>query len=754
MATTELVGTFSRERNRFPGDAIVGELEDGTTVVGKAVEGDLVRGLSYRFFGNWTKHYRYGNQFRFTQVVKCEPHSRRGVVTYLEKYAPWIGPSTAGQLYDAFGQDAVQVLRTEPDRAAAAVKRLTPEHASEAAESLTRVAYMENCKIDLLDLFAKRGFPKTLIDACIQKWGPNAPDRIKRDPYVLLTNKLPGCGFKRTDRMYLELGKKPSRLKRQAICAWHAINSDTCGNTWHSVGKAVECVEQNVAGTELRTSRAIEMMMRAGWMAERVEVTERGDRVIWVADKAKAQAEEYVANRLKQLTASGQAPLWPVVSMRDGLSFHQADRLLLALDGPVGVLAGTPGTGKTYTAASLIKRIVAEHGEGSVAVAAPTGKAAVRCAGAMQRYGLKLDACTIHRLLGVQKQDQADGGGWRFVHNEDLPLPFKFVVIDETSMLDTDLAASLLAACQPGTHVLFIGDPYQLAPVGHGAPLRDLIAAGLPYGELSEIHRNAGDIVRACAAIKNGVPWQASERIDLKNGANFKHIERDTPEEVLAALSDCIGRLAEKYDPIFDVQVLVAVNAKSQLSRHSLNRVLQEQLNRTGRRVDGNPFRVGDKLIVLKNSMFPAVRPKDSANNEDADPREFVANGEVGRVIEITPTLTTVALPPPDRVVKIPVSKAKEQEGEEQSNATDVDLAYAITTHKSQGSGFPVTIIVLDDYPGAAQVASREWVYTAISRAEKLCITIGKKATADTWCRRVSLKDRKTFLTELLKGAA
>src|SRR5262249_19287872 len=161
-----------------------------------------------------------------------------------------------------------------------------------------------------------------------------------------------------------------------------------------------------------------------------------------------------------------------------------------------------------------------------------------------------------------------------------------FIIVDETSMLDTDLAAALLTACSPGTHILFVGDPYQLPPVGHGAPLRDMIAAGMPTGELTEIRRNAGLIVHACAAIKDGRHFAVADRFDPAAGANLRHIEAESPRAAVDWCKQILRRFRDadprRFDPVWDVQVLVAVNQRSLVSRTELNRELQGELNPTG----------------------------------------------------------------------------------------------------------------------------------------------------------------------------
>src|SRR5581483_2766975 len=207
---------------------------------------------------------------------------------------------------------------------------------------------------------------------------------------------------------------------------------------------------------------------------------------------------------------------------------------------------------------------------------------------------------------------------------------------------DTSLAASLFAARATGCHILIVGDPNQLPPVGHGAPLRDLIAAGLPYGELREIRRNAGTIVRACAQIRDGVAFEVDERLDLaaespKNLAVVPAMNIDG--QVKAMLSAIERSKAIGVDPVWGVQVLVPVNAKSKLSRKELNSILQRELNKSGRKAGNNPFMVGDKIVNTKNGFFPVANGSEANGDDvhmDDDGKVFVANGELAEVVEVS----------------------------------------------------------------------------------------------------------------------
>lgn len=443
---------------------------------------------------------------------------------------------------------------------------------------------------------------------------------------------------------------------------------------------------------------------------------------------------------------------WPNINSIQGLSPHQEEglRSLLAR-GRLAVLAGGPGTGKTYCAAALIRAWIDQHGAESIAIAAPTGKAAVRITEAMIANGLTLRAKTIHSLLKVS--DGGNGSVWKFEHCEGNPLPQRLIVCDESSMLDTSLACSLFAALEEDAHVLLVGDVHQLPPVGHGAPLRDIIAAGAPHCRLTEVRRNAGSIVRACHSIARGekIVWDETLDWRAEEPRNLKLVQAATPQiqidKMLAAI-----RLVERegFDPIADIQVLAAVNAKSPLARKALNAILQTTLNPYGERAGRNPFAVGDKIVNLKNGFFPL---------KDKEDKVFVANGEIGRVTESYERRTIATLVGPDReivipqgAVKAPAADSDEAPAEEQTDTgCSWDLAYALSCHKSQGSEFPVVLIMLDTYPGARRICSREWLMTAVSRAKRICLGIGLGQTAADMINKLSLANRKTFLVEQIR---
>lgn len=444
---------------------------------------------------------------------------------------------------------------------------------------------------------------------------------------------------------------------------------------------------------------------------------------------------------------------WPDAFTIPGISEHQAQQLDRALAGRIGILGGSPGTGKTYTVAKLIASMlesgmVAEH---NIGIGAPTGKAAVRLTENLQKNGLNLRARTWHSLLGIAKNSESDG--WGFLHTEDNPLPYSVLIGDESSMMDLSLMLAVFRARAQGVHVLLVGDVNQLPPVGSGAPLRDMIAARVPYGELREIKRNSGGIVEACAAIRDSEPWL---HFTQAKGSNIRITDDGSSDEILDSIGDQLTRASiAKLNPIWDVQVLCAVNDGSKLSRKALNEYLQDRLN-PGPKTEGTIFRVRDKAVCLKNGWFKSVDPirasdEDIQSNDDGE--VFVANGELAEIVSIDAQRIVARLENPAREVIVPLRKNSDDEGNgpAKSGIGVWDLGYALSVHKSQGSEWRRVLTILDPYPGARMICDRAWIYTAISRAQEQSILIGSNSLADRFCRVAKIESRKTFLRELIQ---
>lgn len=777
--------------------------------VGNSEEGELRTYLTYRWYGSWHDDPKWGRQFKFETFTPAKPHGRAGVIRYLQQCSG-IGEQTAVELWNLFNADAVRMCREHPDIIASKIRRLSLAQCKANAEKLKELQSLEDTSIELIDLLSGRGFPKNTIRAAINKWGNKAHEVISRDPFKLMAFR--GCGFLRCDAMWKDLGLPLGKMKRQYYSLWYAVTRDTKGNTWIPEHAARRFMQENVGDVEVNFEKAVRVAVRAGLLQTKTYCPRChgrgrsmepdlffGDSLVemrcpqcqgsggsrWLADSRKASDEDHVAMRLAE--ASFETPKWPVIhpakAGERGPTSHQVNEYLKCRDGVIALLLGSPGTGKTFLAAAVVKAIISAYGSGNVAIAAPTGKAAVRCTESMASYGINLHAVTIHSLLGVES---AEDGEWSFRHNAKTPLPYQFIIIDESSMLDTSLLNSLLAARGRGTHILFIGDPNQLPPVNHGAPLRDMIAAGIPHGKLTEIKRNAGTIVTVCAAIRDGKPFTLDDELDLNppcpecNGSGRRPARDYQPAEAgenpceacngtgrgapknlvlipatkskaIAAIEERIAKLKETgVDPIWQIQVVVAVNKRSPLARLPLNERLQNVLNPDGYRVEGNPFRVGDKVICLDRSSFP-----DADNDGE---KVAIANGEFGRVYQVEPRKTWIEFSNPTRRAIVGTSPQRKKSGggddEESGTGCDIDLGYACTCHKMQGSDCEYVLVALDDYPGATGphgICSREWAFTGISRPKLAGFLIGLPSTLRAMCARTVLDKRKTFLKEMFE---
>jgi len=732
------------------------------SILGNAEPGELKAQLPFRFWGRWdNSNSQYGPSFRFDSFASVQPHNQAGIVKYLQQ-AKHVGPAIAHALWDAFRGDAVKELREEPEQAAEAigVRQFTPEKAREAAETLHELKAAEDLTIQLYDLFDGRGFGKACVRQSLTLWGAAAHDILTRWPHRAMA--LRGVGFLKADKFYLDLGHDPAKLKRQAYCLTYATlkASDGEGHTWVEWQKGIDYLKAAVGGTQVTPEKALTLAVRGKILKVRKDQFGK----VWSADIRRANAEEYCCRKLADKMAHDSIE-WPSVDQEDfsELTDHQRSELRRALGGPVGILGGRPGTGKSFTLVRLVRAIQKMHGQGCVKVMAPTGKAAQRVKELMAEAKLAgTNPTTIHSGLGVQAVDE---GGWEFQHDEANPLAARFVIVEEASMLGTGLFRSLLAAIPRGCGLLLVADVNQLPPVEYGAPVRDMLEAGLPSGELVEIHRNAGTIVRVCSAIIDREPWEPDEQFDLQaeNPKNLilRHCKGSQAPNVICEILGDI-RDNSPFDAVWDAQVLVAVNKRSTLGRVALNKRLQDLLNPAV--ADKNirtPFRASDKVIQLKNQFIPFATRSRKGEWSSADEKALIANGEIGKVLVAEEKKTVVQFPSTLKPVIVFRGAGKpasdEKNGDEAGTGCDLDLAYAVTTHKSQGSQWPVVIYCLDEYPGASGphgVMSREHVYTGLSRAQKVCIAVGAKHVADSVCRRAVLQERKTFMAETIRQIA
>jgi len=393
------------------------------------------------------------------------------------------------------------------------------------------------------------------------------------------------------------------------------------------------------------------------------------------------------------------------------LTDEQNQAVCMAHENRLSVLTGGPGTGKTEVTRKIVNQAM-DSGK-IVSLCAPSGKAAKRLSEATNQ-----SASTIHRLL----EAKMEAGEFVFTRGKVVPLECQLLICDETSMVSNDLAASLLRAVNSSkTQVLFVGDHNQLPSIGPGAVLRDMLnCENIPHVNLEKIHRNSGDIVNSCHRIKDGLSYTPSAKLDPETGLNIRHIEQSNSKKIVEIIRDLISlRLpARGYDPIWDVQVLSPTNTRTAMSCEGINTSLQNALN-LSKPIEGTKFRPGDKAIQTKN--------------EEVD-GEYVVNGDLCKIISVNKKEIVAEFFDPNRVVKF------------SKKFNHLLLAYSITCHRFQGSEAPVIIIPV--HKSFSFIVNRPWIYTAISRAKQICITVGQFRAIETAIKVEVAGKRKTMLVE------
>jgi exodeoxyribonuclease V alpha subunit len=729
----------------FKNGFVIARLSDGETVKGDMSE--PVSGQEYRFQGEWEDNPRYGRQFKFVSYQAEIPQTEDGIFNYIVDTAKWVGPKRAKEIVEAWGTQALEVLKHNPLLVAVCIRGITLEKAESISNDLMDNEDQEVAAIDLESLLGGHHLPKRTIPELIKKYQGRAVEVVKENPYIL--QEIRGIGFVKADNVATKsIGIDKESEARRHAATLHVLKSasETFGHTWIPLEDYEEKLQKLIG-------------IPSDGIITKIKDVELQDSLVALSDLA--HDERQVAGTIEMLLGK-KAIEAPIVADFEGLAGDQREALTKALGKKVFILTGAPGTGKTYT---LQRMIQAFEDQGLVvALAAPTGKAAKRMTEVIGR-----SASTIHRLLEPMPVHTPDGLKFIFSKGKLEPIKADVVVIDEFSMVDISLAASLLNALGSGTTLLIVGDHYQLPSVGPGSVLRDLLAAEIPSHELNEIKRNTGEIVKTCHAIKDGRPIFPSDTLKLSEGRNMRHIECSDPEIIQGVIRDLvINRLPsreEKYDPVWDIQVLSPRNEDNPLSCKTLNEILQAALNPRGASVGNTQFRIGDKVIQRKNEIIEqgnqfcaACGLEGSAcrkckSSFEALPSAYLVNGDLGTVryhdnaVRLVGKLGRrhepthrlfVDFRDPHRTVGISLKEHH------------LALAYCLTIHKMQGSEAPV--IILPVHSSFGLFFNRELIYTAISRARDICITVGQWGAVEQAAQRVGNNKRITRLTKLLQG--
>jgi len=688
----------------------------------------------YIFYGKYVTHHKFGTQFHASAFTEHEPLGEIGCLRYLTQL-PGIGGVTAEKIWRKYGNQAIKTLRENFQKVYDETSGVSVNVLREASEELRAKHGNEYVMTHLIELFAGYGFPKNLSARVIKLWGVDAPRKIKAAPYELL--KFSGVGFLRCDQLYIKEGHDPAALERQMHCIRHEIKRDSDGHTWFSIPWAQECLEKHIAGTSIRRREAI-----VKGIEENVFAVQRDADNPYIALAENARAEEHIAAKIKMILEDKAA--WPSVDHDTLLTDHQKEIIKHATRDRIGILSGSAGTGKTTTAGQLIYHLINHESidESEIAIVAPTGKAAVRITEVMAASGIPLTATTIHSFLGVQHVTENYGQDFKFNYDETNQVEKKYIIVDEMSMLTTSLVDSLLRALPDDVHILFVGDLAQLPPVGSGAPIRDMIAAGVQHGALTEILRHSGAIVATASKIRNGEPFSLPRAFDFSQDkkVNLRIQSTSNDEYSQRAVSNTVNEIYNyKWTEIRShkdlkrmVQVIVAVNKNSKVSREILNQMLQLQMN--GKNKTDEKFWIDDKIICLKNQHLPKSEPTDRKDKGGV----YTANGEIGYVEKILPGYYAVNFS--GNILIVPKG----------DNLKHFSLAYAITCHKMQGDSAPHVIVCIDTSYNAARICNRSWLYTAITRATERDYIIGPEAVFRDYAGNVSHTRRKTFLKELI----
>ncbi|MEE8282819.1 MAG: ATP-dependent RecD-like DNA helicase [candidate division NC10 bacterium] len=680
------------------------------TVVGNLWGATL--GETIRLRGEWVRHSRYGEQFRVEAYESILPTAVAAIERYLASgLIKGIGPAYARRLVEAFGPETLRVIEEEPERL------LTVDGIGGARLACIRDAWTEQRQVRGLMLFLQEHqISPTFTPRIFKAYGPSAPLRIREDPYRL-AREISGIGFKTADRIGASLGVGRESPKRRAAGLLYLLHEAAeAGHVYYPASRLChEAVE--LLGIE---EEALLQQTLVQLHDEKAVVCQplAGDTAVYLP--ALYEAEEGVSRRLALLAKAPRlgpsidiprAIQWAEARGKLRFSPEQREALHKALEAKLLIITGGPGTGKTTLLRALIE--ILERKGVRLLLAAPTGRAAKRMAEATGR-----EAKTIHRLLEFSPREG------RFKKNEVHPLEVDLLVVDEASMIDLILMDHLLKALPPMAAFILLGDADQLPSVGPGSLLHDLIAsASLPVVQLTEIFRQAKEsqiVVNAHRVNRGELP-----HLPQFGMTDFAFIELNDPEAIRDRVRTLVSEdIPRRFglDPLQDIQVITPMN-RGPLGVATLNQDLRAALNPHGEASNegGRQLWVGDRVMQVRN-------------NYDKE----VYNGDLGWIVRI------------DRDEQ--ELRVRFDQGEvvyDWSELDELNLAYAISVHKSQGSEYPAVVFLV--HTSHYVMLQRNLLYTALSRGRRLVVMVGTKQAIAIAVRNARLRERYSLLPACLR---
>ena len=690
---------YRNEKNDYTVMEIVTDDDDLVCAVGiipMSFEGEIVT-----LKGQWTYHKEFGKQFAFDSFEKTLPDDVDGIFKYLSSGTiKGIGPVTALKIVNRFGADSFDVIEHRPEWLAD-IPGITRKKAAAISES-----FREQSGIRGVMMFCKDYMAVGEVSRVYKKFGSGAVGIIRDNPYILCNGEL-SIPFAKADAIAMSLGT-PLDSKERILSGIVFVLNNIAAQSGHTCLPVEDTI---LHATEVLglTREVIEATLNTLIEGKELSTYKMGD-VRYVMTNDTAEEEDVIARNLSRImTSAGRfgaldiSILIEKVETTLGISFAQSQRdaIFAALENGVMVLTGGPGTGKTTVVRAMIS-IFNSIGLSTV-LAAPTGRAAKRMSEATGE-----EAKTVHRMLEMER---GTDGYIKFGRSERNPLNEQVIIVDEASMLDLALTAALLRAMKRGARLILIGDSDQLPSVGAGNVLSDIIASErVRTIRLTEIFRQSKEslIITNAHMINEG-----SAPIINRTDSDFFFVRREREGDIAEAVATLIDqRLPKTYGAdIKDKIQVITPSKKGSAGVEVLNRVLQERLNpkttfKNERQAHGVIFREGDRVMQVVNN-YDIEWEKNGAVGVG------LFNGDIGVIEEIRENTEKLIIRFDDKMCEYGFDLLE-----------DLELAYAITVHKSQGSEYPVVIIPM--YACAPMLMARNLFYTAVTRAKNMVILVGR----------------------------